>query len=93
MIDSLYHLPTGSGYGSYSGGSGTVYLERIKDEPDSERLTEYKILKVDNNGISYPPMQNILDGVYDDITEVGGVTWLWHSSHEYQFNEVYLLCF
>ncbi|PIK61100.1 hypothetical protein BSL78_01925 [Apostichopus japonicus] len=81
----------GTGYSSYSGGAGTVYLERIEDEEsDSDRRTVYKILKVDNKGINHPPTQNILNGVYDDITEIGGVTWLWHSSHEYQFNETHV---
>jgi len=74
------------------GGSGTIYTEGITGiDGDSKRQ-----LVINNNHVGYPheavysekPRRTILGGVYDDISEVGGVTWLYHPSQQYQFDVV-----
>ena len=74
------------------GGSGTIYTEGVTGvEGDSIRR-----LIISNNHVGYPheavysggARRSILGGVYDDISEVGGVTWLYHPSQQYQFDVV-----
>ncbi len=87
-----------SGSSTYEvGGAGTVYIEQYGyDNTSSTYNTLHKTLKVDNNGLPYPHaanyehgnLRNLLDGRYEDISESGGITWLYHFSHDYYFNEV-----
>ena len=75
------------------GGAGTVYVELINATTSQ---TIYRKIHVNNNGIPYPKapntahgdLRNLLDGEYDDISEAGGVTWLYHNSRQYFFNEM-----
>ena len=83
------------------GGAGTVYIEQYRDivndsSTNDTRASLHKTLRVNNNGRPYPraatyahgDLRNLLDGQYDDISQSGGITWLWHSSHSYDFDEV-----
>ncbi|XP_070535283.1 uncharacterized protein [Ptychodera flava] len=84
------------GSSSYEvGGSGTVYLEkRLVDTGE----VIHKTLKVDNNGVGYPraanhghgDLRDLLNGDYVDISRSGGITWLWHHSDVYIFDEVHI---
>lgn len=59
-----------------------------------------KILKqkltINNNGHAYPKAavisagdrRHILDGIYDDISDAGGITWLDQEGLEYNFKEL-----
>ena len=78
-----------------------MYLERhILLENGTERSVTHRILKINNGERSEPltvdgtqrPLQNLLDGQYDDITEAGGITWLWHTQDAYSFDEVIIIC-
>ena len=61
------------------GGAGTVYLEHRNNS-----VTINNTLIVDNKLLKYPlaidkskgHLHNLLDGLYHDISQVGGVTWL-----------------
>ncbi|XP_070535280.1 uncharacterized protein [Ptychodera flava] len=85
-----------TGSSSYEvGGSGTVYLEkRVLDTGE----VIHKTLKVDNNGLGYPraanydhgDLRDLLNGDYVDISRSGGITWLWHHSDVYIFDEVHI---
>ncbi|XP_060557569.1 uncharacterized protein LOC132717977, partial [Ruditapes philippinarum] len=77
---------------SETGGAGTSYLEARH-----ENGTLYKKkLTVDNNGHAYPHaadynagfLRNLLNGEYKDITNTGGVTWLYHDKLAYSFKEL-----
>nr|XP_054759184.1 uncharacterized protein LOC129265193 [Lytechinus pictus] len=89
---------TGGSSSKEDGGAGTVYLERHELLSNTSRQVTHKILKVNNRGRSEPrsldgsqePLRNLLDGLYDDITEAGGITWLWHTDNEYGFDEIHL---
>ncbi|XP_038052472.1 uncharacterized protein LOC119725183 [Patiria miniata] len=88
------------------GGAGTVYIEQymnnVTDANETNlnetRVTLHKTLKINNNGRPYPhaatyshgDLRNLLNGEYDDITRSGGITWLWHSSNSYNFDEVHV---
>ena len=86
------------GDGSHEvGGAGTVYLEQLRVTEDTgARAVTHRILRVNNGDRPEPlaqdttqgPLRNLLDGLYDDITEAGGITWLWHTENQYEFNEV-----
>lgn len=73
-----------------TGGAGTVYVELS----NSSGTILHRKIYVDNNGHPYPrgsdltqgSLRNLLNGSYDDISEVGGVTWLYHNATEYFFN-------
>ena len=75
---------------SETGGAGTVYVELS----NSSGTVLQREITVDNNGHPYPKasdvnqgnLRNLLDGSYDDISRVGGVTWLYHNDTEYFFN-------
>ena len=69
-----------------------MYVENVK-------LGTNQILRrtisVDNNGLNYPrdhsmssDRRNLLNGIYDDISEAGGITWLNHDSDEYFFDDM-----
>ena len=86
-----------SGSSNYEvGGAGTLYIEQYTEDNTMSYRTRHKTLKVDNNGLSYPhavnydhgDLRNLLNGRYDDISESGGITWLHHFSHTYDFDEV-----
>ena len=74
------------------GGSGTIYTEGVTGVDGVSK----RQLSIDNNHIGYPheavytggARRSILGGVYNDITEVGGVTWLYHPSQQYHFDVV-----
>lgn len=76
-----------------SGGAGTAYIELYND---TSKLPINKKLTVDNNGHDYPKAANVahgdrhnlLNGVYDDISESGGITWLYHNDPQYKFDIV-----
>ena len=78
-----------------TGGAGTVYIELFNA---SNKATINKKLIVDNNGHDYPRASdidhgvrhNLLNGVYDDISESGGITWLYHDDPQYKFDTVVL---
>lgn len=61
------------------GGAGTVYLEQRNNSVVTNRT-----LLINNNKLKYPlavqknqgSLHNLLNGVYDDVSQVGGVTWL-----------------
>ncbi|XP_077861759.1 uncharacterized protein LOC144342564 [Saccoglossus kowalevskii] len=84
------------GDGSYEiGAAGTIYLEQ-REQETKEIL--HRTLRVDNNGVGYPhaavynhgDLRNLLDGDYQDISQSGGITWLWHSSDAYQVDELHI---
>lgn len=64
----------------------------------SNNVAINKKLIVDNNGHTYPRAANIShgdrhnlsDGIYDDISESGGITWLYHDDPVYKFDTVTL---
>lgn len=76
-----------------TGGAGTKYIE-LFDAATGTATT--KELQVDNNGHKYPraaivsfgDRTNLLDGKYEDISEAGGITWLFHSDPTYKFDTV-----
>ena len=76
-----------------TGGAGTKYIELFHATTGA---TITKELQVNNNGNKYPraaivkygDRTNLLDGVYDDISEAGGITWLFHSDPVYRFDTV-----
>ena len=78
-----------------TGGAGTKYIELFNS---STGIAKTRELQVDNNGIKYPraaivsfgDRTNLLDGRYDDISEAGGITWLYHNDPKYKFNTVTL---
>ena len=80
------HTSLGTGY--ESGGPGTMYKEVTNPTASHSEIF------IDNGGIPYPhepvysmgALRNVSDGDYTDITEIGGVAWLYHSSHHYQFD-------
>lgn len=69
----------GGGSTAEIGGAGTVYLE----QRNGSRIVN-NTLKIDNKKLKYPfavqknqgNLHDLLHGVYDDISQVGGVTWL-----------------
>ena len=60
-------------------GAGTIYLE----QRNSTHVVNNTLL-IDNQGLRYPKpvdksngeLRNLLNGIYDDISKAGGVTWL-----------------
>ncbi|XP_076091252.1 uncharacterized protein LOC143063127 [Mytilus galloprovincialis] len=78
-----------------SGGAGTKYEELFNA---TNKMAINKKLTVDNNGHTYPraaniqhgDRRNLLNGVYDDISQSGGITWLYHDDPQYKFNTVVL---
>lgn len=75
------------------GGAGTVYTE-TRNHTTGE--TMHRHLRIDNFGLPYPhdihtrsePLRNLLEGHYDDLELVGGVTWLYSEDSHYDFDEV-----
>ena len=75
------------------GAAGTVYTE-LRHRANNSAISRY--LLVNNNHHDYPHMPtyshgnlyNLFDGLYDDISRVGGVTWLFHDEPSYHFDEV-----
>lgn len=73
-----------------TGGAGTVYVELS----NSSGAILHRKIYVDNNGHPYPrgsdltqgSLRNLLNGSYNDISKIGGVTWLYHNDTEYFFN-------
>ena len=82
----------GGNSGVEPGASGTIYLERRNG---SHVL--YRVLRVNNGGRGYPwavdkskgRLRHLLDGVYNDTSRVGAVTWL-HESTNYELDELSL---
>lgn len=80
------------GTGFEDGASGTAYLE----QRNRTHITWRKLI-VNNEGMSQPKavdkstgnLVNLFSGVYNDISEVGTVTWL-KESNNYTFNELVL---
>ena len=78
-----------------SGGAGTVYIEDLNA---TATASDHKELRIDNNGIAYPhepihsagALRNLSDGDYSDISEIGGVTWLYDPEQKYQFDVVFI---
>lgn len=72
------------------GGVGIVYAEFF----NFSGIIFYRKIYVDNNGYSYfrssdfiqGSFRNLFNGFYDDISEVGGVIWLYYNDIEYFFN-------
>jgi hypothetical protein len=58
----------GSSTASDDGGAGTVY--------QNTAATNVSYLLVDGGGSATPSTQEISDGVYTDVTDVSGVTWI-----------------
>lgn len=84
-----FHVPYRVGASdSESGGAGTSYLESTH----SNGTLLVQKLTVDNNGLPYPhalqyndgDLRNLLDGVYENIDTVGGVTWLKQENPNYR---------
>ena len=75
-----------------TGGAGTAFVESIS--PTGAVLKQ--TLTINNNGHPYPkaavisagPLRHIRDGIYDDISAVGGVTWLDQEHDTYNFNHL-----
>ena len=75
-----------------TGGAGTVFVESIS--PEGEILKQK--LTINNNGRAYPKAhviaagdrRHILDGIYEDISDAGGITWLDQEGYEYSFEEL-----
>ena len=75
-----------------TGGAGTVFVESIS--PTGEILKQK--LTINNNGHAYPKAavisagdrRHILDGIYEDISAAGGITWLDQEGAEYNFKEL-----
>ena len=59
-------------------------------------LPKKKSLIIDNYKIGYPYEQDrskgerrsLFDGDYRDVSEGGGITWLYHGSHSYKFDDI-----
>ena len=69
-----------------------MYVER-RNQTTSEVIT--RNLRVDNGHQDYPKdsrdfkfgvLRNLLDGEYKNISNIGGVTWLFHKSPLYKFD-------
>ncbi|CAH1775844.1 unnamed protein product, partial [Owenia fusiformis] len=75
-----------------SGGAGTVYLQTANATTGD--ITN-RVIIIDNHNREYPqaldwtgPLKNIHQGDYSDISRVGGVTWLFHESQNYVFDDI-----
>ena len=90
---NMFHWYLSTGTSPFEiGGAGTVYIE--SKSTTGELLKQ--ILKVDNNGIAYPKaavvsagnLRHVLNGIYEDTSSVGGVTWLFQKDLTYTFKEL-----